>query len=242
MLDQNTSRLFKISDLKSFEKSLRDDGFSRLDRFFSELEVSTVLAQLDFSTLKRSRAGARHVLSHSAVNAVANDVRMLRLAQLCLSEAALPFRATLFDKSPSSNWLVVWHQDTALRLCERIETEGWGPWSLKEGVLYAHAPARVLERIVAFRLHLDESHESNGPLRVLPRTHTKGVLTDPEIQAWASSVRPVECTVKKGGIVAMRPLVVHSSSKSQSPESRRVLHIEYSASRMTDGQLEIAVA
>ena len=27
---------------------------------------------------------------------------------------AQPFRATLFDKSASANWLVVWHQDTAL--------------------------------------------------------------------------------------------------------------------------------
>ena len=27
-------------------------------------------------------------------------------------EQAMPFRATLFDKSPMSNWLVAWHQDS----------------------------------------------------------------------------------------------------------------------------------
>ena len=41
------------------------------------------------------------------------------MAQEVLGRAALPFRATLFDKSPTPNWLVVWHQDTALPLCER---------------------------------------------------------------------------------------------------------------------------
>ena len=51
-----------------------------------------------------------------------------------LGPGAMPIRATLFDKSPASNWLVVWHQDTALPMRERRETAGWGPWSVKEGV------------------------------------------------------------------------------------------------------------
>jgi hypothetical protein len=45
-------------------------------------------------------------------------------------------RATLFDKSPTANWLVVWHQDTALPVQERREAPGWGPWSVKDGVIY----------------------------------------------------------------------------------------------------------
>ena len=37
----------------------------------------------------------------------------------------MPFRATLFDKSPQANWLVVWHQDTALPLRRRLDISGW---------------------------------------------------------------------------------------------------------------------
>jgi ectoine hydroxylase-related dioxygenase (phytanoyl-CoA dioxygenase family) len=97
------------------------------------------------------------------------------LAQESLGKSALPFRATLFDKSPSSNWLVIWHQDAALPIRERSDAPGWGPWSVKEGVVCAHAPASVLEQILAIRVHLDDSNQENGPLRVLPQTHTLGV-------------------------------------------------------------------
>ena len=77
-------------------------------------------------------------------------------------------RATLFDKSPDSNWLVVWHQDTALPLVERKDLPGWGPWSTKEGVLYAHAPSQALSQVLALRVHLDDSTSVNGPLRCSP--------------------------------------------------------------------------
>jgi ectoine hydroxylase-related dioxygenase (phytanoyl-CoA dioxygenase family) len=127
-------------------------------------------------------------------------------------------------------------------LQRRIDTDGWGPWSVKEGVLYAHAPTRALEQIVALRVHLDDSGKMNGPLRVLPETHTRGVLTDEEIQKLSASISPVDCLACKGSVIAMRPLIVHASSKSFSAEPRRVLHIEYAAAMEIDGSLEIATA
>ena len=98
---------------------------------------------------------------------------------------------------------------------------------MKDGVIYAHAPATALSRVLALRVHLDDSLAENGPLRVLPGTHTQGVLGDEEIHECAERISPVECLVGKGGIVAMRPLLIHASSKSRSDVPRRVLHIEY---------------
>jgi len=63
----------------------------------------------------------------------------------------------LFDKSAASNWLVAWHQDTALPVDRRIDDMSWGPWSVKGGVLHAIAPASALVTIVALRVHLDDS-------------------------------------------------------------------------------------
>ena len=162
------------------------------------------------------------------------------IAREILGEGAFPFRATLFDKSATANWLVVWHQDTALPLLQRHETPGWGPWSVKDGVQYAHAPASALERVVALRVHLDDSTSENGPLRVLPGTHTLGVLTDEGIHDLSTRVPEAECLVPRGGVLAMRPLIVHASSKAQSKMPWRVLHIEY-ARPDADG-LELAIA
>jgi ectoine hydroxylase-related dioxygenase (phytanoyl-CoA dioxygenase family) len=166
----------------------------------------------------------------------------MKIAKAILGDEALPIRATLFDKSLRSNWLVVWHQDTALPLLERRGQSGWGPWSIKDGVNYAHAPAHALEKVLALRIHLDDSTASNGPLRVLPDTHKLGVLTDDQIHALAEQTSPISCIVSRCGVLAMRPLVIHASSKSTSEVPRRVLHIEYASSSFVDDDMEVAIA
>ena len=188
----------------------------------------------------RTKAGARHVLSVPIVRALATDPRLIRLAAGFVGPGPVAFRATLFDKSPTSNWLVTWHQDTALPMKSRVDDPAWASWSTKAGVLYARAPAWALETVIALRLSLDDSTASNGPLRVLPNTHLKGVLTDVEIQVLARCVAPVDCVAPAGGVVAMRPLTIHASSKSIDDKPRRVLHIEYTAA-LSFGGIELAV-
>lgn len=229
-------------DLDSFRTSVIERGFAIAAGVLAEHEVDEILSKLSASELNRSRAGARHILKQPCVTQLAEDARVLTLAKTVLGKNAIPFRATLFDKSPGSNWLVVWHQDTALPLCEKRETRGWGPWSVKDGIIYAHAPATALEQVLALRIHLDDSTETNGPLRVVPSTHDRGVLTDRELEELESRIPPVTCTVNKGGVIAMRPLTAHASSKSQSHVPRRVLHIEYAAASEFENQLRLAIA
>ncbi len=166
----------------------------------------------------------------------------MRLQDGSWGEAAIPYKATLFDKSPARNWLVSWHQDTALPLCERREIPEWGPWSIKAGVTYALAPASALAQVVALRLHLDDSRADNGPLRVLPGTHTLGLLTGSDIARLTTEVPAVDCTVPAGGVVAMRPLIIHASYKAESDLPRRVLHIEYARSLDVGDGLKLRLA
>jgi ectoine hydroxylase-related dioxygenase (phytanoyl-CoA dioxygenase family) len=221
--------------------AVEERGFEILFDVFSSNEIEPLLRDLPSTDYQHSRAGIRHVLHNPAVAALARDSRMLGLARDILGIHALPFRATLFDKSSDSNWLITWHQDTALPLAERREAPGWGPWSVKEGVIYAHAPADALSQIPALRLHLDDCTVDNGPLRVLPGTHSMGVLSDDLILGLATIQSPVECLIPQGGVLAMRPLLVHASSKSQSQKPRRVLHIEYAANEQVGERMRLAI-
>lgn len=217
-------------------------GYAIVGDVLDAVETSELLRALETSRLRRSRAGARHLMHHPTVRAVASDERLRAIAKAFLGPAAVPYRATLFDKSSSRNWLVTWHQDTALPLQVRRNVAGWGPWSAKAGLTYALAPASALSRVVALRVHLDDSLTDNGPLRVLPGTHTLGVLSKSEIDFIVREGSPVECLASRGGIVAMRPLILHASSRAVSNRPRRVLHIEYAAALDLDGGLRIAVA
>jgi ectoine hydroxylase-related dioxygenase (phytanoyl-CoA dioxygenase family) len=221
---------------------VQDEGFSVVPAVFSAAEVRAISGMITATPLVRSRAGARHLMRHPEIERLALDRRLLSIARGFLGAEAVPFRATMFDKSQHQNWLVAWHQDTALPLRQRLDVSGWGPWSVKSGVLYAHAPATALDRIIALRLHVDDSRSDNGPLRVIPGTHRFGVLSDAEVGKQAQSIEPIECLVAAGGIVAMRPLIIHASSKAESDRSRRVLHIEYSDTVRIADSLELAIA
>lgn len=205
-----------------------DDGYEIIADVLPASEVEALAASLETLPLERSRAGARHLLRHPVIDAFARDARLTSIASRILGGAAHPHSATLFDKAPQANWLVAWHQDTALPMRERIDAPGWGPWSEKGGVLYAHAPASALSQVVALRIHLDDSTPDNGPLRVIPRSHELGVLTDKQVHELATRSSPTTCLVGRDGVVVMRPLIVHASSKVVTDAPRRVIHIEYS--------------
>lgn len=218
-----------------------DHGYSILEPIFERSEMMAALRALVQAAFTRSKAGARHVLSVPVVRHLATDSRLIQVAARFVGPNPLPFRATLFDKSQAANWLVVWHQDTALPLRNRIDSTEWGPWSVKAGVLYAHAPASVLASVIALRVHLDDSTPTNGPLRVLPDTHNGGVLGDDDIERLAAEIEAVDCVVSAGGVVAMRPLTVHASSKARDNRPRRVLHIEYATGVNLAPGVELAV-
>ena len=226
----------------SWLEPIQKQGFAVIPEILTPKEVDELLDEFGRVDLPHSRAGVRHAMKIPTVATVARAARLMEIVQETLGRNAFPFRATLFDKSPTANWLVVWHQDTALPLQERREVPGWGPWSVKDGVIYVHAPESALSQVLALRLHLDDSIVENGPLRVLPGTHTLGVLTDELLHDLSTQVAPVDCLTPRGGVLAMRPLVVHASSKSRVGNPRRVLHIEYAASRDVAEGLELAIA
>src|SRR5688572_15245326 len=146
----------------------RRSGFSIHPNVFTRERMMALIDVVDAADLVRTKAGARHVMRVPEVRALAEDASMMAIAREYLGPAAFPFRATLFDKSLDANWLVAWHQDTALPMRTRRDAAGWGPWTMKGDVLNAIAPATALEQIVALRVHLDDSTAENGPLRVLP--------------------------------------------------------------------------
>jgi hypothetical protein len=68
------------------------------------------------------------------------------------------------------------------------------------------------------------------------------VLTDQQIHEFAERYGAVECLSPRGGVIAMRPLLIHASSKSRNEQPRRVLHIEYADSLDLTPGVRLAVA
>ena len=215
------------------------DGFALVARAAARDAIASVLTELA-DDAGRTRAGARGVLARPSVRALADA--LAEIVGSVLDGPAFPYRATLFDKSARANWLVAWHQDTALPVLARVDAPGWGPWTTKAGVLHAIAPAEALGRVIALRIHLDDSTADNGPLRVIPRSHLDGVLPDAEIERRVASGTVVTCLAERGDVLLMRPLLLHASSKAATGAPRRVLHVEYATDRALPGGIRLADA
>lgn len=228
--------------------NMQNPGYFIENNVFSVSECNNLVGLLSElnnrkqNTSKRKQAGARHLMSNTQIVEFAKDSRLVSFAEKLLGNKANPFRATLFDKSLLNNWLVTWHQDTALPLKSYFDNKEWGPWSKKEGILYAHAPTWALSQIVALRIHLDESTSENGPLKIIPFSHLLGVLSDEEVLSYSKSNSSIECLVDKGGVLAMSPLLIHCSSKAKSETPRRVLHIEYTTNLELATNISLALA
>lgn len=174
-----------------------------------------------------ARAGDRDGLTHAAVRTIASSPGVRALVEPHLGGAAVAIRATLFDKTPSTNWLVAWHQDRVVPVQQRCDVAGYRAWSQKHGQWFVEPPAAVLGGLLAVRLDLDGSDERSGGLRVVPGSHRHGVLS-PAAIAERAAAGPVQTPlVPAGGALCMRPLLLHASSRAVAAAHRRIVHLEF---------------
>jgi ectoine hydroxylase-related dioxygenase (phytanoyl-CoA dioxygenase family) len=171
------------------------------------------------------------------IRRLARSPELLEIVEAILGPGAVVVRGLFFDKTVNTNWNLPWHQDLTIAVCARRDVPGFGPWTVKAGIPHVHAPANLLERMVTFRLHLDDCAASSGPMRVLPGSHTNGKLDAGAIASWSARAGElaVDCLALAGDAVVMRPLLLHSSASGTALGHRRVIHLEYAAEALPHG-------
>lgn len=227
-----------------FATALHCDGYVVVESALDEAPVaslSDVLASpapAHVSESVRTRNGSayarRNLLELPAIRALADAPALRALIDPILGPSARPVRGILFDKNAGANWKVAWHQDLSIAVRERRDMPGFGPWSVKADVAHVQPPLHVLENMLTVRLHLDNCGEENGPLLVQPGTHALGLI-DPDRVAELTREPGTPCLVQRGGVVLMRPLILHASRPARVPGRRRVIHIEYTAGELPVG-------
>jgi ectoine hydroxylase-related dioxygenase (phytanoyl-CoA dioxygenase family) len=210
-------------------KWVEDDGFAVVSSCLDERTLKVLCAALG-----GAKHAQRNLLGVPAVRDLAVSPPVKQLVSSVLGPGCFAVRGILFNKTPDSNWKVVWHQDRTIAVRERRDIAEFGPWTMKAGILHVQPPPRVMAGMLAIRLHLDESNENNGPLRVIPGSHQAGCLSADEIAA-PRERRSVVCAVPRGGAILMRPLLLHASSACSKPAPRRVIHLEFAVDELPNG-------
>jgi hypothetical protein len=224
-----------IESIASFT-DFQQNGFTLLKEAVPEHLLDQLVDEVEELRTVHASAGMRNLLNRSdLINNFASSGLAFATAGDLLGARPRPVRAILFDKTADTNWYVTWHQDLSIPVQNRIDIAGYGPWSTKEDILHVQPPAQILEKMVSLRLHLDDCAVDNGAIKFIAGSHLGGLLEPAQIAEWRDNHQHQICPAERGDIIAMRPLILHSSSTSTTPAHRRVLHLEYTSAELPAG-------
>ncbi len=198
---------------------------------------SSTLAALErvLAGQPRDVAGVRLFGVVGLLSFIATDGPIGSLAGRWLSETARPVRAILFDKTPTANWSLAWHQDRVVAVRERIEVEGFGPWTRKHGALHVAPPFQVLDRMLTLRVHLDAAPETNAPLLVAPGSHRLGRVPQADVPRVVSECGIAMCLAEAGDVWTYATPILHASERASGATHRRVLQVDYAVGELPGG-------
>lgn len=218
-------------------------GFAVSPRILDDAEIENfvkLLANHENSSAVSKKNDATYAVRNllnvcSDVRKLAETAKVKALVENVLGRTAKPVKAIFFDKTPEANWKVPPHQDLTIAVERKLETENFTAWTMKAGIQHVQPPVSVLEKMLTVRIHLDDADETNGALKVIPKSHGYGRLTAAQMQNLQRMNGIELCRVKRADALLMKPLLVHSSSSGTRPAHRRVIHVEFSAEILPNG-------
>lgn len=213
-----------IKPSKNIAEMVSDQGFAIKNGLFSKEGMDGLLMVIEKSKKAENTFAIRQFLD---ILPVAKDFIFTDDFKVFFKEnfgdSYFLIKAIYFDKPPSANWIVPWHQDLTIVTEQKENVEGFSKWRLKNGINYAHPPLEIVENIITIRIHLDNCTRENGALQVIRASHKNGIGQKLDI----TQEKPVICEVKKGGVLIMKPLLYHASKRTANNLNRRVIHLEF---------------
>jgi ectoine hydroxylase-related dioxygenase (phytanoyl-CoA dioxygenase family) len=216
------------------KQQLAESGFTILNDVFSDAEISSILSSIESAdnskaTFRKSDdlfAIRQFLKEIPGINAFVFTDKLKAVIKNLLGDGFFVVKSIYFDKPEKSNWFVSYHQDLTISVDKKADILNYGPWTVKQNQFSVQPPLDILNSIYTIRIHLDNTDENNGALKVISGSHLKGVYRTETID-WSKENETI-CRVPKGAVMFMRPLLLHSSGRTTNNNQRRVIHIEFS--------------
>jgi ectoine hydroxylase-related dioxygenase (phytanoyl-CoA dioxygenase family) len=209
------------------------DGFAVVPDVLGQGECDALCTSV--TGLSSDSPGTRSLLLHDWCRKLAARLRAHPGIGAAIPDGFVAVQCTYFEKSRERNWLVPVHQDLNIPVRERVEHPALRGWSEKEGGIFVQPSVAVLAQLVAVRVHLDPCGEEDGALQFVPATHTLGRLSSTRAGELKKAGPLVTCALDRGGMLMMRPLALHASSKATGSSRRRVLHFVFGPRKLPYG-------
>jgi ectoine hydroxylase-related dioxygenase (phytanoyl-CoA dioxygenase family) len=216
---------------------VNSEGFTIIEKVYSDHEIEKIISEIEKvtnienenSTFRKSEDLFAIRQFHKEIPETMNYIFNQNLREIIKSNFGVDFfitKSIYFDKPEKSNWFVAYHQDLTISVDRKVEVDNFENWTTKQKQFAVQPPKEILEQNFTIRIHIDKTTKDNGALKVLNKSHKKGIVRIDAIEV--ENETETICEVEKGGIMIMRPLLFHASNKTTNNERRRVIHIEFS--------------
>jgi len=224
-----------------YKEQIAKEGFAIINDVFSAEETDTVLRIIEETDT--SGPAFRKTGDLFAIRQFLKEIptaghlifteRLTTIITQLFGGGYFVVKSIYFDKPAQSNWFVAYHQDLTISVDRKVDVDGFERWTVKQNQFAVQPPVGILEDNFTIRIHLDDTDEDNGALRVIPGSHLKGIYR-PEMIGREEENETI-CRICKGGIMVMKPLLMHSSGRTMNDNKRRVVHIEFSRQVLAGG-------
>lgn len=226
--------------MQSYINQLDHRGYTIIQDVFKDTECNQILEEIDRVDVDKSTfrkmndlfAIRQFLKEVPAAQKITFNDRLKKVIGDIFGKDYFCTKSIYFDKPEQSNWFVSYHQDLTISVDKKLDLDGFGPWSVKQNQYAVQPPLDILQNNFTIRLHLDDTGEHNGALKVIPGSHRKGIYR-PDTINWGTETEHI-CAVPRGGIMIMKPLLLHSSARSRGNYRRRVVHLEFSNGRLPE--------
>lgn len=220
------------------QRQLKYLGFSLIQDFYTENEVNDILnvIQNDITcedSIEKSKQvfAIRQLLKkHPQLIKLVFNKMLIQLINQFEDDDYFLTKAIYFDKPSHSNWFVPFHQDLSISVNQKTDLNDYCNWTHKEDIYGVQPPVNILNDTVTLRIHLDDTTRENGALKVIPKSHLNAVIRK-DSKYW-NTENGIICNVNKGGIMLMKPLILHASDRTTNGKRRRVIHLEFNKHKL----------
>ncbi len=222
-------------------QEIAERGFTIIEEIYSKQEIKNIINVIEQAD--KSKETFRKSMDLFAIRQFLKEIpeveklifteRAKKIVSSLFGEDFFCIKSIYFDKPETSNWYVAYHQDLTISVDKKREIAGFGPWTNKQNQFAVQPPIAILENIFTLRIHLDDTDHENGALNVIEKSHLKQIYRPENIDWEKETVKT--CVVHQGGVMIMKPLLLHSSSRTTNGKRRRVIHIEFSNQELPAG-------
>ncbi|HSY62630.1 MAG TPA: phytanoyl-CoA dioxygenase family protein, partial [Cytophaga sp.] len=194
-----------MNEIVTYEENILYNGFSIIDAVYSEKEVEQILTTIEKAdksneTFRKSSdlfAIRQFLKEVPEAKYLIYNTKLKEIVNTLFGNNFFTVKSIYFDKPETSNWYVAYHQDLTISVDKKIELPDFGPWTVKQNQFAVQPPLEILKNIFTIRIHLDDTNEQNGALKVIPGSHNKNIYR-PETIDWSIETE-ISCNVNKGG-------------------------------------------